>query len=68
MDRHGFKTIVLSLGVRFNSSIRDILTRLSRMTKRFNKRLEMLILTLIMFFNKEESYGSIYKERYPRSN
>jgi insertion element IS1 protein InsB len=41
----------------FNSSMRDMLARLNRRTKRFSKNLEMLRLTLVMFFNKEESYG-----------
>lgn len=40
----------------FNSSMRDMLARLNRRTKRFSKSLEMLRLTLIMFFNKKESY------------
>ena len=40
-----------------NSSMRDMLARLNRRTKRFSKSLEMLRLTLIMFFNKEISYN-----------
>ncbi len=40
----------------FNSSMRDMLARLNRRTKRFSKSLEMLRLTLVMFFNKRESY------------
>ena len=36
-----------------NSSIRDNLARFNRRTKRFSKSLEMLDLTLKMFFNKE---------------
>ena len=43
----------------FNSSLRDMLARLNRRTKRFSKSKEMLQLTLIMFFNKNISY-SIY--------
>lgn len=43
----------------FNSSMRDMLARLNRRTKRFSKCVEMLRLTLIMFFNKQISY-SIY--------
>ena len=41
----------------FNSSLRDMLARLNRRTKRFSKSAEMLRLTLIMFFNKDISYG-----------
>ena len=41
----------------FNSSMRDMLARLNRRTKRFSKCVEMLRLTLIMFFNKQISYG-----------
>jgi len=37
----------------FNSSLRDMLARLNRRTKRFTKCGEMLRLTLVMFFNKE---------------
>ena len=37
----------------FNSSLRDMLARLNRRTKRFSKCLEMLRLTLVMFFNKD---------------
>ncbi len=40
----------------FNSSMRDMLARLNRKTKRFSKCIEMLRLTLIMFFNKKISY------------
>jgi IS1 family transposase len=43
----------------FNSSLRDMLARLNRRTKRFSKCVEMLRLTLVMFFNKQISY-SIY--------
>ena len=43
----------------FNSSLRDMSARLNRRTKRFSKSLEMLRLTLIMFYNKDISY-SIY--------
>ena len=43
----------------FNSSLRDMLAKLNRRTKRFSKCKEMLRLTLIMFYNKEISY-SIY--------
>lgn len=43
----------------FNSSLRDMLARLNRKTKRFSKCEEMLRLTLVMFFNREISY-SIY--------
>jgi IS1 family transposase len=35
-----------------NSSIRDNLARFSRRTKRYGKRLEMLIKTLYLFFNR----------------
>lgn len=42
-----------------NASLRDNLSRLNRRTKRFSKCLEMLRLTLIMFFNKDLTY-SIY--------
>ena len=41
----------------FNSSLRDMLARLNRKTKRFSKSLEMLRLSLVMFFNKELSYA-----------
>ena len=41
----------------FNSSLRDMLARLNRRTKRFSKSKEMLKLTLIMFFNKDISYN-----------
>lgn len=43
----------------FNSSMRDMLARLNPRTKRFSKCIEILRLTLIMFFNKNISY-SIY--------
>jgi len=43
----------------FNSSLRDMLARLNRRTKRFSKSLEMLRLTLVMFFNKDIAY-SVY--------
>jgi insertion element IS1 protein InsB len=43
----------------FNSSLRDMLARLNRRTKRFSKCQEMLRLTLVMFFNKNISY-SVY--------
>ena len=43
----------------FNSSMRDMLARLNRKTKRFSKSLEMLRLTLVMFFNKDIAY-SVY--------
>ncbi len=36
----------------FNSSLRDILARLNRRTKRFSKSAEMLKLTLLMFLIK----------------
>ena len=41
----------------FNSSLRDMLARLNRRTKRFSKCQEMLRLTLVMFFNREISYN-----------
>jgi IS1 family transposase len=41
----------------FNSSLRDMLARLNRKTKRFSKCAEMLRLTLVMFFNKDLSYN-----------
>lgn len=41
----------------FNSSMRDMLARLNRRTKRFSKCPEMLRLTLVMFFNKSLSYN-----------
>ena len=41
----------------FNSSLRDMLARLNRRTKRFSKCIEMLRLTLVMFFNRELSYS-----------
>jgi IS1 family transposase len=41
----------------FNSSLRDMLARLNRRTKRFSKSLEMLRLTLIMFFHKDLTYA-----------
>ncbi len=37
----------------FNSSLRDMLARLNRRTKRISKSLEMLRLTLVLFFNKD---------------
>ena len=40
----------------FNSSMRDMLARLNRRTKRFSKCVEMLRLTLVMFFNKQIAY------------
>jgi IS1 family transposase len=40
----------------FNSSLRDMLARLNRRTKRFSKCAEMLRLTLMMFFNKDIAY------------
>jgi len=40
----------------FNSSLRDMLARLNRRTKRFSKCVEMLRLSLVMFFNKDISY------------
>ena len=40
----------------FNSSMRDMLARLNRRTKRFSKSLEMLRLSLLMFFNKDIAY------------
>jgi IS1 family transposase len=40
----------------FNSSLRDMLARLNRRTKRFSKCKEMLRLTLVMFFNKNIAY------------
>ena len=40
----------------FNSSLRDMLARLNRRTKRISKSLEMLRLTLILFFNKKMAY------------
>lgn len=43
----------------FNSSMRDMLARLNRRTKRFSKCIEMLRLTLVMFFNKQIAY-SVY--------
>ena len=43
----------------FNSSMRDMLARLNRRTKRFSKCVEMLRLTLLMFFNKKIAY-SVY--------
>ena len=43
----------------FNASLRDMLARLNRRTKRFSKCTEMLRLTLVMFFNKNMTY-SIY--------
>ncbi|WPX97068.1 IS1 family transposase [Candidatus Bandiella euplotis] len=36
----------------FNSSLRDMLARLNRKTKRFSKCSEMLRLSLVLFFNK----------------
>ena len=41
----------------FNSSLRDMLARLNRRTKRFSKCTEMLRLTLVMFFNKDIAYN-----------
>ena len=40
----------------FNSSMRDMLARLNRRTKRFSKSIEMIRLTLNMFFHKEIAY------------
>ena len=39
-----------------NSSLRDMLARLNRRTKRFSKCKEMLRLALVMFYNKDLSY------------
>jgi len=39
-----------------NSSLRDMLARLNRRTKRFSKCKEMLRLALVMFYNKKISY------------
>jgi IS1 family transposase len=36
-----------------NSSIRDNLTRFNRKSKRFSKSLEMLTITLDLFFNRD---------------
>ena len=41
----------------FNSSMRDMLARLNRRTKRFSKCSEMLRLTVVMFLNKEITYN-----------
>ena len=41
----------------FNSSLHDMLARLNRRTKRFSKCIEMLTLTLVMFFNKDIAYN-----------
>jgi len=43
----------------FNSSLRDMLARLNRRTKRFSKCQEMLRLTILMFFDKHLAY-SVY--------
>ncbi len=43
----------------FNSSLRDMLARLNRKTKRFSKCAEMLRLTVLMFYNQDLSL-SIY--------
>jgi len=40
----------------FNSSLRDMLARLNRRTKRISKSIEMLRLTLVLFFNKDLAY------------
>lgn len=40
----------------FNASMRGMLARLNRRTKRVSKCAEMLRLTLVMFFNKEVAY------------
>jgi IS1 family transposase len=40
----------------FNSSLRDMLARLNRRTKRFSKSIEMLRLSLVLFFNKPIAY------------
>lgn len=40
----------------FNSSLRDMLARLNRRTKRISKCTEMLRLTLVLFFNKHLAY------------
>lgn len=40
----------------FNSSLRDMLARLNRRTKRISKSLEMLRLSLILFFNRHLAY------------
>ncbi len=40
----------------FNSSMKDVLARLNRKTKRFSKFPEMLRLTILMFLNKGLSY------------
>lgn len=40
----------------FNSSLRDMLARLNRKTKRFSKSIKLLELTLYLFINKESSY------------
>ena len=42
-----------------NSSLRDMLARLNRGTKRLSKCKEMLRLALVMFYNRDTSY-SIY--------
>jgi len=39
----------------FNSSIRDNLARFNRKSKRFSKTLEMLQITLSLFFHRKES-------------
>jgi len=47
-----------SLVESFNSSMRDMLARLNRKTKRFSKCIEMLRLTILMFLNKDLSYNA----------
>ena len=46
----------------FNSSMRDMLARLNRRTKRFSKCIEMLRLTLVMFLIRRLHIMSIYNK------
>jgi insertion element IS1 protein InsB len=55
-DRHVQSKSETCLVEAFNSSLRDMLARLNRRTKRISKSIEMLRLTLILFFNKEIAY------------
>lgn len=56
-DHHIVRKSETCLVESFNASLRDMLARLNRRSKRFSKCTEMLRLTLVMFFNKNLIYG-----------
>ena len=54
-NQHYITKAETSLVESYNSSMRDMLARLNRKTKRYSKCKEMLRLTLVMFFNRQIS-------------